>query len=274
VNAFIATVIVIGRRERVDEAADALDRLRERGSVRRVLISEGTEITASPDEHDSTIRIDNLSPKYVDNAVAWLRLSSLPAVVWWRGGVPHALEGLAPLADRIVLDTDPADELWSLAPSLFASTALTDLRWSALTRWRAALAQLFDLPQVRQGLAPPRRLEIEASDRASARLFAGWLRSSLPGGNGMTIAIDDVPSPVPLLRVPLSQVRLSGDGIGVTLRVLGDGTCLEALVDGDGGRTVPLGDGSLAARFVEEIGVRSRDAAFERALPAALEIGA
>ena len=268
-NAFIATVIVIGRRERVDEAADALDRLRERGSVRRVLISEGTETTASPDEHDSTIRIDGLSPKYVDNAVAWLRLSSLPAVVWWRGGVPDALQRLAPLADRIVLDTDPADELWSLAPSLFASTALTDLRWSALTRWRAALAQLFDLAQVREGLAPPRRLEIEASDRAAARLFAGWLRSSLPGGNGMTIAIDDAPSPV-----PLSQVRLSGDGVGVTLRVLGDGTCLEALVDGDGGRTVPLGDGSLAARFVEEIGVRSRDAAFERALPAALEIGA
>lgn len=267
-NAFIATVIVIGRRDRVDEASDALDRLRDRGGVRRVLISEGEETKATPDEHDSIIRIDGLSPRYVDNAVAWLRLSSLPAVVWFRGGQPDALERLAPLADRLVLDTDPADEMWPLAPSLFAHTALTDLRWSSLTRWRAALAHLFDLPQVRDGLGPPRRLEIDASDRASARLFAGWLQSCLAGGGGMTIAIGGASS-----RCPLSRVRLSGGGVGLTLQVLGDETCLEASMDGDGGRTVPLGDGSLATRFVEEIGVRMRDAAFERALVAAMEIG-
>ena len=46
-NALIATVIVIGRRDRVDEAAAALDEARDRGAVRRVLISEGTETTTS-----------------------------------------------------------------------------------------------------------------------------------------------------------------------------------------------------------------------------------
>jgi len=84
VNALIATVIVIGSRPRVDEAASALDELRDRGGVRRVLISEGAETRAQADEQDTTIRVDGLSPQYVDNAVAWLRLSSLPAVVWWR----------------------------------------------------------------------------------------------------------------------------------------------------------------------------------------------
>jgi glucose-6-phosphate dehydrogenase assembly protein OpcA len=272
VNALIATVIVIGRRERVDEAADALDSVRDRGGVRRVLISEGTNTTASPEEQDTTIRIDGLSPQYVDNAVAWLRLSSLPAVVWWRGGPADALERLAHLADRLVLDTDPADEMWSRAPALFDRTALTDLRWSALTRWRAALAYLVDLPHVREHLASYRELEIEASDRAAARLFAGWLRSCLSGTATLEVRIADAPAGA---RTPLTRVRLSGAGPGLTLAVPVEQTCLEAAIDGAGGaRMVPLGGDSLASRFVEEIGVRTRDAAFERALVAAMETGA
>jgi glucose-6-phosphate dehydrogenase assembly protein OpcA len=272
VNALIATVIVIGRRDRVDEAAVALDDLRDRGAVRKVLISEGTSVEASPDEKDNTIRIDGLSPRYVDNAVAWLRLSSLPAVVWWRGGSPDALARLAHLADRLVLDTDPPDEMWPRAPALFDQTALTDLRWSSLTRWRAALAHLFDLPQVRQSVRELRTVEIEAGDRAAARLFAGWLRSCLAGKADLEIRIMDGPAGA---RTPLTRVRVSGAGPGLTLQVQEGQTCLQASVDGaEGARMVPLGDGTLASRFVEEIGVRSRDAAFERALQAAVEIGA
>ena len=271
-NAFIATVIVIGNRARVDEAADALDALGDRGAVRRVLISEGTKTTAAPDEQDTTIRIDGLSPQYVDNTVAWLRLSSLPAVVWWRGGPVDALNRLAHLADRLVLDTDPPEEMWGRAPALFDETALTDLRWSALTCWRSALAHLVDLPQVRAGLSSLRRLEILGPDRASSRLFAGWLRSSLAGITELDVSIGDAPARG---RAPLTHVRLSGSGPGLTLEVQKAHACLEASVDGaNGARMVPLGDGSLASRFVEDIGVRSRDAAFERALVAAMEMGA
>jgi hypothetical protein len=73
----------------------------------------------------------------------------------------------------------------------------------------------------------------------------------------------------------LTRVRLSGDCPGLTLEVPGEQKCLEAAIDGAGGaRMVPLGDGSLSSRFVEEIAVRTRDAAFERALVAAMEIGA
>jgi len=272
VNALVATVIVIGGRARVDEAADALDHLRDTGGVRAVLISEGTRTQASADAQDTTIRIDGLSPDYIDNAVAWLRLSSLPAVVWWRGGAADALDRLAHLADRLVLDTDPADQMWQRAPALFERTALTDLRWAALTRWRAALAHLFDLPQVRDNAAALRRLEIEAGDRAAARLFAGWLHSCLRWSGGGDITITAAPAGG---MSPLTRVRLSGAGPGLTLRVRGDSTCLEAEVDGAGGaRVVPLGDGSLASRFAAELGVRTRDTAFERALVAAMEIGA
>ena len=270
-NALIATVIVIGRRDRVDEASAALDELKERGAVRRVLISEGTNTTAQPDEQDTTIRIDGLTPRYVDNATAWLRLSSLPAVVWWRSGAPEALERLAHLADRVVLDTDPADEMWSRAPALFEQTALTDLRWAALTRWRAALAHLVDLRHVREGLASLQRVEIAAPDRAAARLFGGWLRACLHGA-GFEVRIDEAPAQG---RAPLTRVRLTGGGPGLTLEVRDGGGCLEASIDGAGGaRMIPLGNESLASRFVEDIGVRSRDAAFERALVAAMELGA
>jgi glucose-6-phosphate dehydrogenase assembly protein OpcA len=162
--------------------------------------------------------------------------------------------------------------MWARAPRLFDRTALTDLHWTALTRWRAALAHLVDLPHVRQGLASLNRLEIAASDRAAARLFAGWLRSSLQGIATLDVRIDEAPGRA---HTPLARVRLSGGGPGLTLQVREDRTCLEAAVDGaNGARMVPLGNGSLAARFVDEIGVRVRDAAFERALVAAMEIGA
>lgn len=268
-NALIATVIVIGSRERIDEAAGALDGLSDRAGVRRVFISEGTQSTASADEKDTTIRIDGLSPQYVDNAVAWLRLSNLPAVVWWRGGSPDALDRLAHLADRLVLDTDPADQMWPRAPALFERTALSDLHWSTLTRWRSALAHLFDLPDVRSAVY--RRAEITAADRAAARLFAGWLQSCLSGTSKLAISIDGAAAGA---RTHLTRVRLTGDGPGLTLQVC-DGNCLEAQVDGAAGaRMVPLGDFALAARFAEEIGVRTRDAAFERALVFAMEMDA
>jgi glucose-6-phosphate dehydrogenase assembly protein OpcA len=269
VNALIATVIVIGSRERVDEAAQALDVLSDRAAVRRVLISEGTKTETKADDKDTTIRLDGLSPEYVDNAVAWLRLSSLPAVVWWRGGSPSALERIAHLADRLVLDTDPPDTLWPRAQTLFEETALTDLHWGGLTRWRSAMAHLFDLPQVRNAAQEYTTLEIAASDRAAARLFVGWLHCCLSPKLQVTIA------GAPAGTTAMSRVRLAGgSGPGLTLRIEGGG-CLHAEVDGAGGaRIVPLGDGTLATRFADEIGVRTRDTAFERALVAAMEMGA
>ena len=270
-KALIGTVVVIGQSDRVDEAATALEELSDTSGLRVILISQGTKTQAKADEQDTTIRIDGLSPDYVDNAVAWLRLSSMPATIWWRGGFPHTLDRLATLADRLVLDTEPADQAWAQAPELFARTALTDLRWSGLTRWRAAIAHMCDLPHVEECARTCRRLDIEASDRAAARLFAGWLKGSLRWTHEVTIAITNAPEGA---STPLTRVRLRGNGPVLTLQVLGDRNCLEAdISEGGGSRVVPLGDGSLASRFAEELGVRTRDTAFERALVSAMEIG-
>ena len=86
-------------------AADALEQLGEAGGVRAILISEGEHTSPIARVTENAIAISGLAPRYLNNAVAALRLSSLPAVVWWRGGSVEALDGLANLADRLVLDT-------------------------------------------------------------------------------------------------------------------------------------------------------------------------
>jgi hypothetical protein len=60
----------------------------------------------------------------------------------------------------------------------------------------------------------------------------------------------------------------------VSLRLTAGRECLEANVDGANGcvRIVQLGGGTLAALIGEELAVRTRDVAFERALAAAQEI--
>ena len=269
--ALVATVIVIGRPERLDAAAEALRGRADAGSVRTILISEGTRATPVSDAEGDVIFVSGLAPRYINNAVASLRLSSLPSVVWWRGGSTGALDGLANLADRLVLDVEEPDEVWPHAPALFDRTVVTDLRWTRLTRWRSGLAHLFDLPQVRAATGHFESLTIDAPDAPAARLFAGWLRSTLRWPPSVTISIRQVERDA---AAPLAAVRLVAKDMAVSLRLTPGRDCLDAGVDGVGGcaRVVPLGDASLPSLIGEELAVRTRDVAFERALLAAREI--
>src|SRR5215467_3847196 len=148
-RALIATMIVVGPPERLIPAADAIEHLGDVG-VRAILISEGTHNEPVARVTDAAVAVSGLSPSYLNNAVAALRLSSLPAAVWWRGGSTPAFTDLADLADRMIIDLDQPDDVWGAAARVFDRTACTDLRWAGLTRWRAALAHLFDLPNVRR----------------------------------------------------------------------------------------------------------------------------
>src|SRR5262249_17036115 len=187
-RALIATVIVVGPPERLIPAAEAIEHLGDVG-VRAILISEGAQAEPVARVTDTAVAVSGLAPHYLNNAVAALRLSSLPAAVWWRGGSTSAFADLADLADRLIMDIDRPDDIWTAAVRLFDRTAFTDLRWAALTRWRAALAHLFDLPTVRRSAAQLKAVAIDAAEAPSARLFAGWLRSSLPWPPGATISI-------------------------------------------------------------------------------------
>ena len=261
---FTASIVAICRAAQLDETRDTLRALHAR-SIRPILITLGDMAQPPVREVEEAILIQGLAPRYLNNVVASRRLSSLPAIAWWRGSNHEVLEGLAPLVDRLVLDSDDPLPDWRAAAPLVEVTSVSDLRWTRLTRWRNLMAQFFDVPGVLDAAAGLSRLEITGADEHGARLFAGWLISRLPAGPSMEVDI---------MREPaarfLSSVTLTGAGHRLELRLTAAGTCVQSSVDSEGSaastRTVSLGDQSLAALLEEEMRIRSRDAGFEDAL--------
>jgi len=269
-RASTGTLVVVGKPSQLAPAIQALEEVDKASGVRAILISEGTESRPTVWISDSIVAIDGLAPRYLNNAVAALRLPCMPAIVWWRGGSLKALKDLTMLADRVVLDAENPDEVWQQIGAFLENTALTDLRWTRLTRWRAVLAHLFDLPRVRAAAPGFRRLTIEAYDRPGARLFAAWLVASLrwPAKN---IDIRTVSGGGPSI---LKSVQLLGDPLSIGIRMLSGQDCLEASIEGDETdvRIAPLGEATLSAWIGEELAVRARDRAFEHALTALQEL--
>jgi len=204
----------------------------------------------------------------VNNAVAALRLSSLPTLVWWRGGRVDTLDGLADLADRVVLDEETPDAGWARATTLVEESAFSDLRWARLTQWRALMAHFFDIPEVRAAASDFTRLQIESTDRSSAKLFAAWLTSSVNFRRPLDVEIATESQADSVIR----SIRLGDGGQELTLQLAGGRTCLEARASVRGhqsaSRIISLGDDSPAALLTEELRIRARDVAFERALRA------
>ena len=261
-----ATVVVVGSSARLIEAAGALSGEGDSGAVMVVLIATESQPAPAVESQPDVISIGGLRPEYVNNAIAGVRLSSLPTVVWWRGGRPEALDGVGTLADRVVLDAEEPGLLWTRLSSLFEQTAFTDLRWTRLTRWRAAMAHFFDLPQVRQAASAFEHLTIGGSDHYQCGLFAGWLDSSLGWKRRIVPRVQSGDA-------PLESVSLGGGGAELELKLL-PGDCLDAQVrlaaHTLASRVVSLGDQSLHTLMSEELRVRSRDLAFERAVVSTL----
>ena len=262
-----ATVVAVGPSDRLADVAATLGAEDDAGALHIVRIAiDGASVPPGEPGSD-VVAISGLRPEYVNNAIAAVRLSSLPTIVWWRGGKPEGLDGVAALADRVILDAEDPWPLWSRTPPLFEHTALSDVRWARLTRWRAALAHFLDLPAVRAKVSSFSRLSIAAADRPQAALFAGWLDSSFGWGGR-------VPTELTSASAPLESITLDGGACQLSLRLLPNTTCIstEGRVGSDvvAARVVSLGSQSLSALLAEELRVRSRDLAFERTLVSAL----
>jgi hypothetical protein len=256
-----STVVAIGPRERLGDAAAALKEHAESGAIRAILMVNGDPCPPAVRVTAREILLEGLRPPYVDNAVAALRLPSLPAVLWWRGGDPAQVNELARLADRLVLDAEDPQPLWTQVEALARETPVSDLRWTGLTRWRALMAHFFDMPGVPEAAASFTRIGIVGSDRYSAQLFASWLRASL---NLESVSVDVTASEGSAIQ----SVTFGNGTAELSLRRLG-GECVEARARLDGGevsRIASIGDQNLAALVAEELRVRSHDAAFEAAV--------
>lgn len=266
-RALIATLVAVGPPERLTVAARTLEELTDIGT-RAILISYGTSPVPTVRVWDHAVALEGLRPDYLNNAVAALRLSSLPTFVWWRGGDVEMLGGLADLADRLVFDVEDPGPVWARAATLVDRTAVSDLRWTRLTRWRALMAHFFDIAEVRAASVGFDRLVIEGADVHAARLFAGWLASSLRWRPGLPVDIRERPG-----GATIEAVEFGNAEQGLTLRLGPGGACVETEIrvrnHVSSSRVVSLGDQGLTALLVEELRIRSRDLAFERAAVAA-----
>ena len=265
-RALVATVVAIGPEERLRAAASTLQALGDAGTVRGILISEGDNAAPPAYMSGNTVSLYGLKPQYVNNAVAALRLSSLPTLVLWRGGRADTIDAVAALADRIVLDEEHPEEIWRRAVTLFDKTGFSDVRWAKLTQWRALMAHFFDIPEVRAARSTFTSLTISCADTLSARLFASWLTSSLQFAEGFAVDIREVRGePI------MVDVRLGDHEQELVLR-LSSAKCLETSVSVRGhrsaSRVVSLMDVTPQRVLTEELRVRARDVAFERTLQA------
>jgi len=264
---FIGTVFAVCTPERIDETRAALHSLRDRSALRTLVVSLGEASEPPIHDEDGATVIEGLTPRYLNNVVAARRLSSLPAAAWWRVGKDTdrgILRDLAPLVDRVILDSIDPTEDWRATVGLFDLTAFGDLRWTRLTRWRSLMAQFFDVPAVRADAGSFEALEIEAPDEQAARLFAAWLTARLPAGAHLRVSIRPSGG-----GQALTLVRLSSPRNRLEIGVTSNGTCVKTSIEGGPApatRTVSLGDQSLAAQLEGELRVRARDPRFEEAL--------
>jgi glucose-6-phosphate dehydrogenase assembly protein OpcA len=260
-----ATIVAVGPPERTREAQQVLQALAVTTPVRNILITLGDSPQPEIRTEGDVVTIDGLLPRYLNNAVARLRVSSMPSLAWWRGGERQELEDLAELVDRVVLDsTDPVSD-WGVADTIAQTTTISDLRWTRLTRWRSLMAQFFDIPDTRTAGTVFSALVVEAGDLWSGRLFAGWMASRLPAGESLQIEVAEMPK-----GAPIESIALTGDGTRLSLRLLPGKQCIESSVEKAGQvlakRVGPAGDGRLDVLLGEELRFRSRDVAFEDAL--------
>jgi glucose-6-phosphate dehydrogenase assembly protein OpcA len=102
-----------------------------------------------------------------------------PVVAWWYSSTPDVIahDPLGVFADRritnVIRDADPAESLRQRARDYAPGD--TDLTWTVITPWRAALAAAFDTIE-----APPAAVTVYGNPvDPSAQLLAGWMSSRL-----------------------------------------------------------------------------------------------
>lgn len=102
-----------------------------------------------------------------------------PVVTWWYSETPEviATDPLGVFADRritnVIRDPDPAAALHQRAEDYAPGD--TDLTWTVITPWRAALASVFDTAHAPAGDVVVHGNPVDPS----AQLLAGWLCSRL-----------------------------------------------------------------------------------------------
>jgi glucose-6-phosphate dehydrogenase assembly protein OpcA len=267
VQARTLTLVAVAGQSALEEAVEAVEGLASRTTVRAILVpiepARGpararvrVTCAAGAGGRDTVCReiivLDGLeSPAFIPQAVAALRARDLPLLLWWRAvDVPPPV--LWRLSDRIVFDApDPAAHWRAVAAASAEGSdpapGLGDGRWTNLTGWRATIADLLDVPELREPFRAIDSLRIEAADRFIVALFAGWLAASLgwqleSAADGEALFLQPGDQPVSVL-----WGRRPGAGAPARDAGLKGTTAAEA---------VPAGEGAEALEAIEIDGAR------------------
>jgi len=141
-----------------------------------------------------------------------------PVVAWWYSETPKIIahDPLGVFADRritnVIRDADPAASLRQRAVDFAPGD--TDLTWTVITPWRAALAAAFDTAS-----APASSVVVSGNPvDPSAQLLAGWLSSRL----GLDVPVEKADgkyiSAVTLNFSDGREVRMTNEGYKLLMR--------------------------------------------------------
>lgn len=180
-----------------------------------------------------------------------------PVVTWWHGAPPDRIsyDPLGVFADRRITDVTRADDRVAALHQRAVDFAPgdTDLAWTRVTGWRAALASAVDTAH---DVATSAEVDGDDAD-PSTLLLAGWLSSRL----GFYVPVNKTPSE------EIQQVAI-GFADGSTIRALRDGSRLVLRRDGQQDSIAPFPERSLGELLAEELRRLDDDHVFAEALGA------
>ena len=248
-----------------------------------------------------TVHASGPPAEHLESFAGPLLVPDLPVFLWYPGPFSSSspeFTGVAPLADRIILDSaasgDPGASLRDLAGLLEEPNmpAIGDIQWVALSPWRSLVAEMFSAEERARELDKISKVEILYAPDGESRalLLLGWLASALgwelessgttddgrevefsgPSGD-ITVEMSDNSSDARLRRI-----RLHGKELSFQVSRHQDLNDASATVMRDeeiiGERTVKLGGFDLGGLLGEELQYRGNDEAYEAALKTAVEM--
>ena len=248
-----------------------------------------------------TVHASGPPAEHLESFAGPLLVPDIPVFLWYPGAFSSTspeFTGVAPLADRIILDSaaseDPDTALRDLAGMLDKPEmpAIGDIQWVALSPWRALVAEMFSAEERARELDKISKVEILHTPDGESRalLLLGWISSALgwelessnttdsgrevefsgPSGDITVELSDDSPD------ARLRRIRLHGEELSFQVSRHQDQNDASATVMRDeeiiGERTVKLGGFDLGVLLGEELQYRGHDAAYEAALKVAVEI--
>jgi glucose-6-phosphate dehydrogenase assembly protein OpcA len=219
-----------------------------------------------------------------------LVVADLPVIVWCRSfrvAMLAAFADIAGMANRVIVDAEhlrtlPPESGWTheagpvVALDLITKlatkdTAVADLSWTRLTRWRSVLSQIFankqnlaELPRVSKVT-----LKVNGMPQAGAWYFAAWVMDALTDAGVLPEF-----SVEPVEEAPANEMHsleLAASGWSAELSRYG-----ERLIVTVGGiaQCNPLGAPADHRLMQEELRITGRDKTFERALSTARGLAA